>query len=150
MRIFILAGISVLFLFSCKPSDKATETSTDPKVLEEQVMAIHDEVMPKLSDIQDLSSQLRKIRAEIPENTQGKVVTPEGMDDIMESLKLADQSMWDWMDQYGKQHDSIPADQLIPFLNRQMELVKSVETKVNTSITKAQDWLKENGGTDVK
>jgi hypothetical protein len=150
MRIFILAGISVLFLFSCKPSDKATEAGTDPKVLEEQVMAIHDEVMPKLSDIQDLSSQLRKIRAEIPENTQGKVVTPEGMDDIMESLKLADQSMWDWMDQYSKQRDSIPADQLIPFLNRQMELVKTVETNVNTSITNAKVWLNANGGTNVQ
>jgi hypothetical protein len=47
MRLFILAGISTLFLFSCKPSDKATEASTDPKVLEEQIMTIHDEVMPR-------------------------------------------------------------------------------------------------------
>ena len=150
MRIFILAGFSVLFLFSCKPSDKATEASTDPKVLEEQIMTIHDQVMPKLTEIQDLSSQLRKIKAAIPENTEGKVVSPEGLDETMESLKLADQGMWDWMKQYHDKRDSIPADQLLPYLTHQMELIKSVENGVTTSITKAKVWLNANGGSNVK
>jgi predicted transglutaminase-like cysteine proteinase len=149
MRIFILAGISALFLFSCKPS-KSTETITDPKVLEDSLMAIHDVVMPKLTDIQDLESQLRKIKEAVPENSAGKIVAPDGFDQTSDALKLADQGMWDWMKQYHDQRDSIPADQLLPFLTHQMELLKSVQNQVNTSITKAQDWLKANGGTHVQ
>jgi hypothetical protein len=58
--------------------------------------------------------------------------------------------MWDWMKQYHDHQDSVPADQLVPYLTHQMELIKSVENGVNTSITKAKVWLNENGGSNVK
>ena len=152
MRILILAFLSVCFLYSCKPgADKASEKlSTDPKVLEDQLMAIHDEVMPKLSDMQNLSAQLRKIREATPENSAGKIVPPDGLDQTADALKLAEQGMWDWMKQYHDQRDSIPADQLLPFLTHQMELLKSVQNGVNTSIGKATEWLKANGSPNAK
>jgi len=145
MRIFILSLLSISFLWACKPGEVKTETSNDPKVLEEQLMAIHDEVMPKLAQMQDLEGELRKIKEAIPENSEGKIISPDGLDPTMEGLKLADQGMWDWMKQYHDQRDSVPADQLLPFLTHQMELIKSVQNGVSTSIAKAQDWLKANG-----
>jgi hypothetical protein len=151
MRILILPLFSLLFLLSCKPSDSAkTEVSSDPKVLEDQLMAIHDEVMPRLAEMQDLEGQFRAIKQAIPENSEGKIITPDGLDKTMDALKLADQGMWDWMKQYHDQRDSIPADQLVPFLTHQMELLKSVQNGVNTSIGSATEWLKNNGGTNAK
>jgi hypothetical protein len=38
-----------------------------------------------MTEIQNLTSQLRKIKAAIPENTEGKVVSPDGLDETMES-----------------------------------------------------------------
>ena len=144
MKILFLPFLTLFVLFSCKPAEKPADTSNDPKALEDQLMAIHDEVMPKLTDMQTLSADLRKIKSAIPENSEGKIVSPDGLDQNIESLRLAEQGMWDWMKQYHDQRDSVPAEQLKPFLDHQMELLKSVETGVNTSIANAQAWLTAN------
>lgn len=144
MRILFLPFLTLLVLFSCKPAEKPAETSNDTKAVEDQLMALHDEVMPKLTNMQTLSADLRKIKSAIPENSEGKIVSPDGLDQNIEGLRLAEQGMWDWMKQYHDQRDSIPADQLKPFLDHQMELMKSVENGVNTSIANAEAWLKAN------
>jgi hypothetical protein len=148
MKLFLPVFVVFALLSACKPGGDSgkNESSSDPKVLEDQLMSIHDEVMPKLNDMQELSAQLRKIKAQVPENSEGKIVPPDGLDEVMDNLKLAEQGMWDWMKQYHDQRDSIPTDQLKPFLDHQMELLKSVQNGVNTSISKAQEWLKANGG----
>lgn len=138
-------------MISCKSAEKpATDQAAANKALEEKLMAIHDEVMPKLTDMQNLSEELRKVKSAIPENSEGKIVTPEGLDGIIDRLKMAEQGMWDWMKQYHDQRDTIPADQLKPFLDHQMELILSVQTGINTSIAYAQDWLKTNGSANAK
>ena len=145
MKIIILPILTLFLFFSCKQAEKPAAAANDTKALEDQLMAIHDEVMPKLTDMQTLSADLRKIKSAIPENSEGKIVSPDGLDQNIEALRLAEQGMWDWMKQYHDQRDSVPADQLKPFLDHQMELLKSVQNGVNTSITKAQEWLKANG-----
>src|SRR5678815_2875998 len=144
MRILFLPFLMLFVLFSCKPAQKPADTTGDPKALEDQLMAVHDEVMPKLTEMQTLSADLRKIKSGIPENSEGKIVSPDGLDQNIEGLRLAEQGMWDWMKQYHDQRDSVPAEQLKPFLDHQMELLKSVETGVNSSIANAQAWLTAN------
>jgi hypothetical protein len=144
MRILFLPFLALLFIISCKPAEKPAETTNDTQALEDQLMAVHDEVMPKLTDMQTLSADLRKIKSSIPENSEGKIVSPQGLDQNIEGLRLAEQGMWDWMKQYHDQRDSVPADQLKPFLDHQMELIKSVENGVNSSIANAEEWLKAN------
>jgi len=144
MRLLFLPFLMLFVLFSCKPAEKPADTTSDPKALEDQLMGVHDEVMPKLTEMQTLSADLRKIKTAIPENSGGKIVSPDGLDQNIEALRLAEQGMWDWMKQYHDQRDSVPADQLKPFLDHQMELLKSVENGVNTSIANAQAWLTAN------
>jgi hypothetical protein len=152
MRIFVFCTISFLFLWSCKPSGNSSEGNpqVDTKALEDQLMAIHDEVMPRLTDIQHLTGELRKIKSTVRESQEGKMIFPEGLEQNLESLKLAEQGMWDWMKGYHDSRDSIPAEQLKPFLDKQMELIKSVQTGINTSIDNAQKWLAQNGIKDEK
>ena len=151
MRILILPFFALILMFSCKPAEKPVADATaENKALEDKLMAIHDEVMPKLTDMQKLNEDLRKIKTAIPENSEGKIVSPEGLDGVMERLKLSEQGMWDWMKQYHDQRDSIPADQLKPFLDHQMELILSVQEGINTSIANAQAWLKTNGTPNAK
>ena len=151
MRILILPFLALFLMISCKQAEKpAADPAAENKALEDKLMAIHDEVMPKLTDMQRLAEDLRKIKSAIPENSEGKIVSPAGLDENVERLKLAEQGMWDWMKQYHDQRDSVPADQLKPFLDHQMELLLSVQNGVNTSIANTQEWLKTNGGANAK
>lgn len=119
--------------------------TVDIKAYEDSLLAVHDEVMPRMKEIQDLSTELRKIKAGLKENEMGKIESPEGLDATLESLKLADQGMWDWMKNYHDGRDSVPNDQLMPYLENQMGQVQNVKKQIEESIAKAEAWLKEHG-----
>ena len=89
--------------------------TVDIKAYEDSLLAVHDEVMPRMKEIQDLSTELRKIKAGLKENEMGKIESPEGLDATLESLKLADQGMWDWMKSYSDTKKTLKEDQLMPF-----------------------------------
>ena len=117
-------------VYACKPGGgkEATGDGTvDIKAYEDSLLAVHDEVMPKLTEIQNLSNELRKVKTGIKENEQGKLESPAGLDETLESLKLADQGMWDWMKNYYDGCDSVPKDQLMPDLQNQMGQIQNVK-----------------------
>ncbi|MBP6680579.1 MAG: hypothetical protein KA166_05270, partial [Saprospiraceae bacterium] len=143
MRVLSSILFASLLLLSCKPSTDAGNTSSedsanDLKALEDQVMAIHDEVMPKMADITKLTAELRAIKATIKENPDGKMVSPDGLEELMGSLKLAEQGMWDWMKAYSDTKPTIKEDQLKSFYKSQLETVTKVKQDMLGSIEKAQ------------
>ena len=146
---YILSLILLISLvYACTPGGGKVATAdgtVDIKAYEDSLLAIHDEVMPRMKEIQDLSSELRKIKADLKENEMGKIETPAGLDETLESLKLADQGMWDWMKNYHDGRDSVPKDQLMPYLENQMGQVLNVKKQIEDSISKAEAWLKEHG-----
>ncbi|HJW29787.1 MAG TPA: hypothetical protein VJ508_11175 [Saprospiraceae bacterium] len=144
MRILVIGLFACLSLLSCKkggPAASNEPVGDDPQALEKQLMALHDQVMPKLNDIQHLSSDMRKIKATVKEDEAGRLLDPDGMDSRLDALKLAEQGMWDWMKQYHDQRDSIPADQLAYFMKKQIGLLNSVNMGIDSSIVKAKKWL---------
>jgi hypothetical protein len=146
MRVLSSILFASLLLWSCKPSTGADNTSSDGatndlKALEDQVMAVHDEVMPKMADITKLTAELRTIKATIKENPDGKMVSPDGLEELMGSLKLAEQGMWDWMKAYSDAKPTIQEDQLKSFYTSQLETINKVKQDMLGSIEKAQTWL---------
>lgn len=135
-------------VFACKPGggkETSTDGAVDIKAYEDSLLAVHDEVMPRLSEIQSLSNELRKVKAGIKENEQGKLESPAGLDETLEALKLADQGMWDWMKNYHDGRDSIPKENLMPYLENQMGQIQNVKKQIEDSIAKAEAWLKDHG-----
>lgn len=146
MRVLSSILFASLLLLSCKPSTDAGNTSSegsanDLKALEDQVMAIHDEVMPKMADITKLTAELRTIKATIKENPDGKMVSPDGLEELMGSLKLAEQGMWDWMKAYSDTKPTIKEDQMKSFYESQLETINKIKQDMLGSIEKAQSWL---------
>ena len=146
MRVLTSILFASLLLLSCKPSTDAGNTSSegsanDLKALEDQVMAIHDEVMPKMADITKLTAELRVIKATIKENPDGKIVSPDGLEELMGSLKLAEQGMWDWMKAYSDTKPTIKEDQMKSFYESQLETINKIKQDMLGSIEKAQTWL---------
>lgn len=143
MKKYILISITLLTVLalSCK-EDKKPEVSTEVSQMK-QVMAIHDEVMPKMSKIGRLVGSLRKKI----DTDQGTATDKQAMEDLQDANK----SMMDWMQDFGNNFDFeeisegkalTPAKQKL--LDEEEEKVKLVAEKINSSIAKAEALLEVN------
>jgi hypothetical protein len=139
--LYLTLFIPSLFL-SCKQSSSTGETSSeDAKTLEAKVMTLHDEVMPKVNEISDLGAQLRKYKAALPESPDGRIDSPDGLDQVMESMKLSEQGMWEWMKAYSDTKPTLTEDQVKPFMEKQLDILNKVNQDMTSSIDKAKAWI---------
>ncbi len=138
-RLFI-SGILVAFIiYACKEQKKSVDTSEDSKKME-QVMAIHDEVMPKMSTIGKLVAELK------PKADSTELGMKYG--NAMTDLQDAHKAMMDWMQGFGDRFDS---DEILngkaltaekkEWLNEEEEKVKALKIQINTSIENAEKIL---------
>jgi len=117
-HILVLLFSSALFLsVSCKDEKKETPISENQM---EKVMAIHDEVMPKMGKIGRLVGQLKP---------------------------MVD-TMMNWMKDFGDRFDSeeiiegkVLTEEKQEWLNEEEEKVTIVKEKINSSIEKAEALL---------
>lgn len=130
--IFLLLLSFTIGMMSCK-NDQPMEKAED-QLLHDKVMAIHDEVMPKMSDIHRLKKELR---AEIDSTQQ------EELESIARQLVLlndADESMMDWMHEL-----QIPEERTakIEYLEGQVPLIENVRDKMLTAIETSEELLED-------
>ncbi|MCR1025231.1 hypothetical protein NQT66_10470 [Cellulophaga baltica] len=132
----ILSVIAISLTYSCKDSD----TKEAPTQMQ-QVMAVHDEVMPKMSTIGRLIS---KIDEKIQETDSTETLLNAQAD-----LRDANKSMMEWMKGFG---DRFESDEIMKgkkltkekqrFLDEEEVKVKALRDKMNTSIENAEALLK--------
>lgn len=134
---FILM-ILLIISVSCK-QDKNENTKTTQM---EEVMAVHDEVMPKMGKINTL---IQELNAKI-DTTEATVQYAEAKKD----LEAAHKFMMDWMKDFG---DRFTSDEIMKgkalndekkkWLDEEEEKVKELRRQINSSIEKAEELLKE-------
>lgn len=135
--LFTLLIVSLITFNSCK-EEKKDEGPTQM----EQVMAIHDEVMPKMGKLGKLVGQLKPMADSLGMDS------PQG--EAMKDLQDANTAMMDWMKGFGDRFDSdeiIDGKALTPekqqWLDEEEEKVKMVKEKMNSSIAKAEALINE-------
>ncbi|WP_298489231.1 hypothetical protein [uncultured Maribacter sp.] len=136
--ILVLIAIATYTLTSCKEEKKAAAQPTQMQ----QVMAIHDEVMPKMGELGKLVSTLKPMI----DSTETGMQYEKAMID----LQNANKSMMDWMQGFGSKFDS---DEILNgkeltaekqnLLNEEEESVKEVANLIHTSIANAEALLKK-------
>ncbi len=104
-----------------------------------QVMQVHDEVMPKMGEVQSLSAQLKTIA----DTTANKAT----YDAALAQLKEADEDMEAWMMQFADTFIPIKnkvnsmseqeIDAALADLKAELEEVNQVKASINASIDKA-------------
>tara|TARA_R100001369_G_scaffold77371_1_gene106728 strand:+ start:1324 stop:1656 length:333 start_codon:yes stop_codon:yes gene_type:complete len=107
------------------------------------VMAVHDEVMPKMGTISKLVSQLDE-----------KITNDTSSDNYVaarEDLKEAHKAMMDWMKGFGDRFDG---DEILngkalteekqKWLDEEEAKVKALKDQINSSIKQAEDLLQSN------
>jgi hypothetical protein len=141
----LLAFLFGLMTLACKSNsnteNQAPVPADDLPTLEAQVLAIHDEIMPKMTDINTINAQLRAYKKNLQETQEGKIVAPEGLEETIAALKLAEQGMWDWMKQYNDVKATLREDQLKTFYTEQLGLVTKVKTDMLSAMENAQAWI---------
>ena len=136
-NLFSILICTVLFLsFSCKEEKKAPEGSSQM----EEVMAIHDEVMPKMGTIGKLVGELKPKVDSTETGKQYEVA--------MKDLQAANTAMMDWMKEFGDRfdHEEILEGKELSaekqqWLDEEEEKVKVVKEKINGSIARAEALL---------
>jgi len=120
--IFILCMIGIFS--SCR------EKST----LEKQVMAVHDEVMPRLGELNKDRKELQKILKDVEDETaKTELLT------AITALEKADDGMMDWMAEW-----KVPSEVELQesYLNKEMVKITKVKTDMLESMKNAK-LLKE-------
>ena len=138
MKKIVFLFISLVF-FAC--NEKKEETNTKPTQMQ-TVMAIHDEVMPKMSKLGRLVGQLKE---KVDTTAQGMVYQ-----EAMKDLQKANMAMMDWMKGFGNRFDSdeiLNGKELSPqkqeWLNEEEVKVKELKEQINSSIARAETLLEQ-------
>lgn len=136
MKKLLLVFATLTLVFSCKEEKKG------PTPMEE-VMAIHDEIMPKMGTIGKLASELE---AKADTTEMGQKYKAAQMD-----LQQANMAMMDWMKGFGDKftpQEIMKGKELTPekeaTLKEEEANIKAIADKVNGSIERAQKLLGES------
>lgn len=139
MKKIILLLALIFVAASCKEQKKETQNDTTQM---QEVMAIHDEVMPKMSKLGKLVAEL-KTKVDTTE-------TGRQYEAAMKDLQAAHKAMMDWMQGFGDRFDSdeiLNGKELTPqkqqWLDEEEEKVKALREQINLSIERAEKLLKK-------
>lgn len=140
-NILFLSVVLSFVLIACKEEKKAEATPVANTQMKE-VMAIHDEVMPKMGKVGKLVGQLKPM---VDTTAQGK-----RYEKAMRDLQSANTAMMKWMQDFGDQFDSDEilngkalSEQKKLLLNVEEENIKAVKKQIESSIAHAEALLSE-------
>tara|TARA_R110002051_G_C8538233_1_gene470699 strand:- start:52 stop:471 length:420 start_codon:yes stop_codon:yes gene_type:complete len=135
-RLILILSLIIAVAYSCKDEKKENSQM-------ESVMAIHDEVMPKMGTIGKLVAQLdEKITNDATSNDYAAA---------REELKAAHKAMMAWMKSFGDRFDG---DEILKgkalteekqkWLDEEEAKVKALKNQINSSIKQAEALLQSN------
>jgi hypothetical protein len=125
-----------LFLVLSLPACQNSEV----EVLHNEIMDIHDEVMPKTSDIAYLYLAFRKkVETDSTISTDQKIELLKQADD----LEKAEDEMMVWMNDYispNKMKSSKNKNEIIDYLLEQKKIISEIKVHTNTSLALGEEW----------
>ncbi|PHN03252.1 hypothetical protein [Flavilitoribacter nigricans] len=119
-----------------------TDQLTSQQQTWDKVMAIHDEVMPKMGTMHQLTKSLK---TQWESNESLDTATKDDISIAIQELESADEGMWDWMHnlkQLKPLQESEAHDAIIKYLKDQEQSIILVREEMNNSMAKADSILK--------
>ena len=133
-QLVVLLSIISLCLFSCGETD-----AVKLEKLHTEIMVVHDDVMPKMSELNRMKRQLNAFK---------NVVSSENAalkDSLITSILLISKSedlMSDWMKSYDYPNEKIATPQMSKYLIAQKDSIKNIGESVYMSLAIAHGFLK--------
>lgn len=155
---FSIALLIGLFLTGCqsKPSTESDAHSGQSTAqtparsqavadLEKQVLAVHDSVMPAMSELMALKKEVTQQLADLDGQSPSVALNQRKAQGqaVSAALTLADKAMMNWMHQYnGDTLETLNEEQAMAYLKAQQQQVNAMSQLMRQSITNAQNYLK--------
>ncbi len=122
-----------LFLFSC--GNKAAEI----KKLSDEVLKIHDEVMPKMQDLANLKKDFLAISDSTLDSLSRISVAEE-----VAKLEKADEKMMQWMREYNGPAAEASDAEKVSYYQTELDKINAVKTETEAAIDNAKKELEKH------
>ena len=136
-------------LAACQGSADQSEADQTPSkeekesALYQEMMDIHDIVMPKMGTMSQLGQQLK---AQLEKLEKGDDALKPQMEKIVADLSKADEGMMDWMhgvESLGKLRESKSHEEIMAYIEGEKLKIEGVQELTESSIETAQALLKQ-------
>lgn len=119
-----------------------TKGPSESEILRNEVIAVHDEVMPKMGMLQSLQRQALDKASELEQENPVDSAKVMEYKAVAYDLDHAYDAMFDWMHQYRSKDGEQTPEQIKEYLEEQMVLVTKVNVEVKAALEKAEKLLK--------
>lgn len=139
-KIIIRITLLLVISYSC-----SNPLASKVKDLKNDAIAIHDEVMPRMGEISELSVSLKQLREKLKSDTTDSAVAAiEQLSDQIVALDNAYEGMMEWMSRYEPQfEEQHPLDSAVIYYEEQRSLITDVKLNMEQSINDAKTLLGE-------
>jgi hypothetical protein len=128
--------ICALFALNIGCQDKNKESETR---LNQDIMAVHDDIMPKMGEVNRLKRQLSNYKDAVSE--ENAEMKDSLINAILMLAKMED-NMNDWMGSYKYPNPDITHEQMLKYLTGQRDTVKQLSDDIYMSVAVANGFLK--------
>lgn len=132
MKLTIPFSVLIIFLLSACGGNKQNQI----KDLKDEVMGVHDEVMPKMGDLRKASKSLM-MKAETMDSTAAMELRV-----IAEDIEAANEFMMEWMRQYEPDMEGTE-EELLEYYKSQRAGIQEVKVRMLNALEQGQKALSE-------
>lgn len=126
-----------LLLFTACMSPKQKEEN-----LAKEVMAIHDEVMPRMGEISSYRRELKqKLKAQEFQFSAETRVERAEMERLIMKLDSADKGMMDWMHNYNGGQDLYTHKEIMEYLEGEKKAISEVKVYMEATLDETKKYL---------
>ena len=136
--ICIALGLSLIFQ-SCGNSQVE-----DNKKLREEVIAVHDEVMPKMGQLKSLEKTSLQMAEDLASSLEPDSAKILALNALAVELDQAYEGMFVWMRQYDVEDGEKTPEEVKAYLDDQMKKVIVVNEEIKSVLRKADSLLKKD------
>jgi hypothetical protein len=124
----------ILSFTACDNSDKEAESK-----LNQEIMKVHDEVMPKMSELNRMKRQIGAYKDAVPDDNA------EMKDSLINAILMlakTEDNMNDWMGSYKYPNPDIKHDEMMKYLKGKQDTIKQISNEVFMTIAIGNGLLK--------
>jgi uncharacterized protein YoxC len=137
-NILSLTLLTLIWMMSCEEKKKEAKD-----VLYEQVMEVHDEIMPKMGDIMKYKKQLKSKVDALAENAE---VNSEKIGELQQAITDLDNSheeMMAWMREFNPDFEGMVSEEIMKYLVEQKAKIERVGKETYAALKQAEELLNE-------
>jgi hypothetical protein len=143
----LIYGFALFYIVITGACQKNVEEGEE-KQIKDEVMSIHDEIMPEMQIVFNLKKQLIHKRDSLQQVDPDEMLSPatNEIDLSIQKLNEANQSMMQWMRNYNPDPDIEQEEKRIAYYKKERDNIREVKSQFEIAIHNAQQILAKING----